>query len=63
MKCELRGGPKDGDFVEIKLSVMFDGEMYFPHDERTIEPIATYRWLFGEADHLDFVGYEKPYKE
>lgn len=36
-----------------------DLEVYFPHDEKTIHPIAIYRWLFGAADHLDFAGYEK----
>ena len=66
MKCELIGGPKDGGIVDIEVGTIGDSpwidddfEMYFPHDEQTIEPIATYRWLFGRADHLDFAGYHE----
>ena len=63
MKCELKGGPKDGDLVDAPVGVLFGGEMYFPNDGQPggqLEPISIYRWLFGPADHLDFAGYEKP---
>jgi hypothetical protein len=61
MRCELRGGPKDGGviLVDDPNDIFFDQEWYFPHDSQTIQPVAAYRWLFGAADHLDFAGYEQ----
>lgn len=60
MIAELRGGPKDGQLVDVDADLIFgEGEVYFPHDERRINPVSTYRWLFGEPDHLDFAGYQK----
>lgn len=61
MTCQLIGGPRDGQVVEVDAHlVMGDAEVYFPHDAHTIEPIAAYRWLFGYPDHLDFAGYADP---
>ena len=66
MQVELLGGPKDGGFVDIVVGsignspfIDDDFELYFPHDEQTLHPIATYRWLFGKADHLDFAGWQR----
>lgn len=73
MICELKGGPLDGALVDIEVGSIGDSpwidddfEMYFPHDGTPggqIEPISTYRWLFGAADHLDFAGWQPPHVE
>jgi hypothetical protein len=59
LTCELIGGPKDGDVVAVEDEVYWGhGEIYFPASDTAIEPVAAYRWIFGAAGHLDFIGYE-----
>jgi hypothetical protein len=61
MKTELRGGPNDGEMRELPedFIIMRDDELYITDQNTKPMLIACYRWLFGEADHLDFAGYDK----
>jgi hypothetical protein len=60
MICELKGGPKDGDVIDVDPNFIWgDHELYIPDQSTDPMLIATYRWLFGAADHLDFSGYAK----
>jgi len=57
---ELRGGPHDGAVRRLPpgFDIFFDDELYIP--DETVQPpmLYTYRWLFGEADHLDYAHFE-----
>ena len=59
MMCELRGGPLDGAFVVLPKDFGIWDDDDLEIKAQTAWPVVAwlYRWLFGEADHLDFAGW------